>query len=108
MSYVAPHQDPFRAIADPGRRLMLDAMLERECSVSELTQLLGIKQPSVSQHLQVLKLAGLVEERREGRKILYRAKPAELLQVHDWLAKYEAFWKVKLDALESHLARRMN
>jgi DNA-binding transcriptional ArsR family regulator len=108
MSYVASHQDPFRAIADPGRRIMLDAMLERERSVSELTQLLGLKQPSVSQHLQVLKLAGLVEERREGRKTFYKAKPAELAQVHSWLAKYEAFWKDKLDALETHLARRMN
>lgn len=108
MSYVAPEQDAFRAIADPGRRRMLDAMLEQERSVSELTALLAISQPAVSQHLKVLKLAGLVEERRQGRNSLYRAKPAELRVVTDWLAKYEAFWSARLDALEAHLARKIN
>ena len=108
MSYVAPHQDPFRAIADPGRRQMLDAMLEREWSVKELTALLGLSQPSVSQHLQVLKLAGLVDERSQGRNSYYRTRPSELRVVTDWLAKYEAFWGEKLDALEAHLAKKKN
>jgi DNA-binding transcriptional ArsR family regulator len=105
MAYVAPSQDPFRAIADPGRRRMLDALLEQEHSVKELTVMLGISQPAVSQHLQVMKLAGLVQERAKGRNTLYSARPAELRVVVDWLSKYQAFWSNKLDALEAHLAR---
>jgi DNA-binding transcriptional ArsR family regulator len=108
MTYVAPRQDPFRAIADPGRRRLLDTMLERERSMAELTALLGVSQPTVSQHLQVLRLAGLVEERRQGRSRFYRVKPAELRVVVDWLAKYEAFWTSKLNALEAHLAKQVN
>jgi DNA-binding transcriptional ArsR family regulator len=108
MSYVASHQDPFRAISDPGRRRMLDAMLSREYSVTELTALVGISQPAVSQHLRVLKFASLVDERQQGRQSLYRARPAELQIVFDWLAKYETFWNEKLNALDAHLARKMN
>ena len=86
---------------------MLDAMLERgECSVGELTELLGISQPAVSQHLQVLKLAGLVDERPDGRRRLYRAQARELESVAAWVTRYEAFWRRRLGALEAHLARR--
>jgi DNA-binding transcriptional ArsR family regulator len=106
MSYVSSQQDPFRAIADPSRRQMLDAMFECEQTVTQLTALLGISQPAVSQHLQVLKLAGLIDERREGRTNFCRTRPSELRQVVDWLGKYEAFWKIKLDGLERHLARQ--
>jgi DNA-binding transcriptional ArsR family regulator len=108
MSYVAEQQDAFRAIADHNRRRMLDAMLGEERCVSELTALLAVRQSTVSQHLKVLKLAGLVEERRQGRNSFYRAKPAELLPVIDWAAKYHAFWNGKLDALERHLAKQIN
>lgn len=108
MGRIAASQDPFRAIADPGRRRMLDAMIERECSVGELTVMMGISQPAVSQHLQVLRLAGLVAERREGRNRFYRAEPSELRRVADWLGKYEIFWTEKLTALTDHLSRRMN
>jgi DNA-binding transcriptional ArsR family regulator len=108
MSYVCPDQDPFRAIADPGRRIMLDAMFAKECTVQEMTALLGISQPSVSQHLKVLKLANLVEERQQGRQRFYRTKPADLSQVVDWVGKYEAFWNQKLDALSAHLHKKIN
>lgn len=108
MGRIAASQDPFRAIADPGRRKLLDAMVTGERTVSELTALLSISQPAVSQHLQVLKLAGLVDERREGRNRYYGARPAELRAVADWIAKYEVFWAEKLVALSAHLARRKN
>lgn len=106
MAHVAPEQDAFRAIADPNRRRMLDAMLEAERTVGELTQALGIRQPSVSQHMQVLKLAGLVTERRAGRHTFYAARPDELGPVGAWLAKYRAFWSDRLDALDAHLKTR--
>jgi DNA-binding transcriptional ArsR family regulator len=108
MSYVAEQQDAFRAIADRNRRRMLDAMLAEERSVGELTALLAVRQSTVSQHLKVLRLAGLVDERRQGRNSFYSAKPAELLPVIDWAAKYQAFWNGKLDALERHLAKQIN
>lgn len=108
MSYVAPNQDPFKAIADSGRRRLLDATAERECTVKELTALLGLSQAAVSQHLKVLKLAGLVCERRVGRNSLYSARPAELQLVSEWLARYQAFWDGKLAALETHLAKKKN
>lgn len=87
---------------------MLDAMLQRERSVRELTEMMDISQSAVSQHLQVLKLAGLVSERREGRNRFYRAEAAELQAVADWVAQYEVFWTQKLAALTEHLSRRRN
>jgi DNA-binding transcriptional ArsR family regulator len=108
MSYVAEGQDPFRAIADPRRRAMLDHLLAGERSVGELAARVGISQPAATQHIRVLKLAGLVEERREGRRTLCSVRPAELRVVTDWLAKYEAFWAEKLGNLERHLAKKIN
>lgn len=106
MSRISSDQDPFRAIADPNRRRMLDLMLSGERTVGELTGVLGIAQPSVSQHMAVLRQAGLVDERREGRRTYYAVRAAELRGVAEWLAKYEVFWGEKLDALEAHLARQ--
>jgi DNA-binding transcriptional ArsR family regulator len=105
MTQVSPNQDPFRAIADPNRRRMLDLMLAEERTVGFLAEQLGIAQPSASQHMQVLRLAGLVDARAEGRRTYYSVRAAELREVADWIAKYEAFWTDRLDALESHLSR---
>ena len=108
MTHVSPNQDPFRAIADPNRRRMLDLMRAEDRSVGFLATELGLAQPSVSQHMQVLRLAGLVEARSEGRRTLYGLRAAELRAVADWLAPYEAFWTDRLDALAAHLARSRN
>lgn len=105
MTHVSPNQDPFRAIADPNRRRMLDLMLGQERTVGFLADHLGIAQPSASQHMQVLRLAGLVDARAEGRRIFYSVRPAELRSVAEWIAKYEAFWTGRLNALEDHLSR---
>lgn len=98
--------DPFRAIADSGRRLILDALATGECTVSQLTELLALSQPAVSQHLQVLRQAGLVQERREGRFRYYSVCAGPLRDVFDWVAPYETFWAGKLDALARHLQRK--
>jgi len=108
MTRVALNQDPFRAIADPNRRRMLDLMLAEERTVGFLADELAISQPSVSQHMQVLRLAGLVDARLEGRRTHYSVRAAELRNVADWIAKYEAFWAEVLDALEDHLSRLKN
>jgi DNA-binding transcriptional ArsR family regulator len=103
MGFVAAKQDPYRAIADPKRRLMLDAMMVEEKTVGQLTDILKVRQPTVSQHLQVLRLAGLIRERRQGRHSFYSANPSDLAVVADWLEKYRSFWIDRLDALEAHL-----
>lgn len=108
MTRVSENQDPFKAIADPNRRRMLDLMLDEPRTVGALATTLGIAQPSASQHMQVLRLAGLVEERTEGRRTFYSVRASELRAVADWIAKYEAFWTDRLDALEAHLARKTN
>lgn len=105
----APSQllgDPFRAIADPGRRRILDALAVRECSVTELTGLLGISQPAVSQHLRVLREAGMVTERSEGRFRYYGLQGEPLRNVHEWVAQYESFWSDRLDALACLLRKK--
>jgi DNA-binding transcriptional ArsR family regulator len=56
--------------------------------------------------MAVLRLAGLVDERQEGRRTFYAVRGAALQGVADWIARYEAFWTDRLDALEAHLARQ--
>lgn len=108
MGRIPASHDVFRAIADPGRRRILDALRDRERTVGELTTLLALGQPTVSEHLRVLRDAGLVADRAAGRNRLYRLEPAVLRTVSDWVAPFEAFWSDRLDALEAHLARRKN
>jgi len=97
----------FRAIADPTRREILDLLVEKhEGSATELTKDFDMSLPALSQHLKVLREAGLIAGRREGRQIFYRLNPAPLYEVARWIQPYERFWKSKLDALEAHLRRR--
>ena len=98
----------FRALADPNRRVLLDLLLEGDRSVGDLGEHLAISQPAVSQHLQVLREAGLVTHRKAGRRNVYSVDAAPLLGVAGWLSKYEAFWDGKLDAFAGLLERRRN
>jgi DNA-binding transcriptional ArsR family regulator len=96
----------FRAISDPTRREILDALARGDDSVMELAKDFAISLPAVSQHLKVLKQAGLVRGQRDGRRIVYRLNPAPLRLVSRWVHPYERFWRRKLDALHAHLRRR--
>lgn len=60
-------------------------------------------QPALSQHLQVLREVGLVAQRRSGRLRLYRATPAPLREIHDWVRHYSRFWDERLERLRTHL-----
>ncbi|MFI5304271.1 MAG: ArsR/SmtB family transcription factor [Nitrospiria bacterium] len=96
-----------RAIADPTRREILDMLVvKNEESVKELTKDFHMSLPAISQHLRVLKEAGLIAGRRDGRHILYRLNPAPLFEVARWIHPYERFWKTKLETLAAHLKRR--
>ena len=93
----------FRALADPTRRAVYQRLAGREMSVSELREGLGVSQPAVSQHLAVLRGAGLVSERREGRFAYYRIEPIGLAPLIDWVARYQAFWPERVEELKDVL-----
>jgi DNA-binding transcriptional ArsR family regulator len=96
----------FRALADPTRRAIFERLIrEGEQPVHALTDRAGISQPAVSKHLGVLKLAGLVRDRPEGRQTHYRARPKALRPLMDWMGLYAAFWPDRFDRLETLLNR---
>lgn len=86
------------AIADPTRRRVLELVRDRELAAGEIAGEFSISRPAVSRHLRVLRGAGLVSERREGRLRLYRADPAPLEELRGWL---EAYWSGRLAALKA-------
>jgi DNA-binding transcriptional ArsR family regulator len=105
MPHAGASSDVFHAIADATRRALLDRLSGGEAAATALSEAFHISQPAVSQHLKVLRDAGLVAERRVGRYRLYRLQPEGLREVADWVAHYEQFWKTKLAALGELLER---
>lgn len=93
----------YAALAEPSRRRILDLLREGERSVGDLVVRLGLSQPGVSKHLRVLREAGLVDVRPEGRRRWYRLRAQPLAEVDEWLEPYRAYWSERLDALERHL-----
>ena len=93
----------FEVLAEPRRRDILDLVVQRERSVGELVELLGMSQPAVSKHLRVLRDAGLVEARVDGPRRIYTLCPEPLAEVDAWLAPYRQAWADSLDRLEDHL-----
>lgn len=96
----------FRALSDPTRR----ALFERLCRIGEqtvgaLTARAGISQPAVSKHLALLKQAGLVRDRHEGRQTHYSAHPGALAPLVDWTSQMAGFWQSRFDQLEDLLKR---
>ncbi len=95
--------DVFTAIAAPVRREMLRRMAGGEVPVTELAESLGMSLSAVSQHLAILREAGLVTQRKQGRQRLYRTDPEPLRAVSQWLDFYAPFWSDRLGALTKHL-----
>jgi DNA-binding transcriptional ArsR family regulator len=84
-------------LADPNRRWILMELAEGERTVSELTETLPVSQPAVSQHLKVLKHVGLVSDRAEGTKRIYRLNEAGVVALRDQL---DTFWKRAMSSFE--------
>lgn len=99
MSRSAAAESVFQAIACPTRRALLDVLAGGESNVSDLVASLDITQSAVSQQLGVLKSAGLVSERADGRFRLYRLRAEPLGEVNTWLSRYRAQVERELDAL---------
>ena len=95
----------FAALADPTRRRLLELLAAGERSAGELADEFAISRPGVSRHLRVLREAGLVRERGDGRRRLYSVDPAPLAEVDDWLDRWRGFWAQRLDALDTEIRR---
>jgi DNA-binding transcriptional ArsR family regulator len=91
-----------RAIAEPRRRRILELVREQELSAGEIASQFEITRPAISQHLGVLKEAGLVDERRNGTRRMYRARPQGLAELKTFL---DAFWDARLEALQREAER---
>ena len=95
-----------KTLADPTRRAIFERLARGgEQTVRVLTGHSGVSQPAVSKHLAVLRLAGLVRDRREGRQTHYSAEPQGLAPLMDWIGLYGAFWRDRFDRLETLLNR---
>ena len=94
----------FTALASPARRELLRLLLDEGTQpAGRLAERFDMSRPSVSEHLKVLKDAGLVAETRRGRERLYRLEAAPLMEIRDWLTPYERFWRERLTNLSSLL-----
>jgi DNA-binding transcriptional ArsR family regulator len=91
------------AVAEPSRRAILELLRQREHSVGELVLRLRLSQPGVSKHLRVLREAGLVRVRADGRLRWYGLRAEPLAELDAWLEPYRDLWRGRLDALERHL-----
>ena len=96
----------FRTLADPTRRAIFERLCrDGEQTVSALTAQAGVSQPAVSKHLGVLKQAGLVRDRHEGRQTHYSAQLGALAPLVDWTSRMTGFWETRFDDLEDLLKR---
>jgi DNA-binding transcriptional ArsR family regulator len=93
----------FAALASPVRRELLRLLLDGDRTAGDLASHFDMRRPSVSEHLRVLRDAGLVSERKVGRERHYRLEGRPLLDLQDWLHPYEIFWRRRLAALHDVL-----
>jgi len=95
--------DPFNAIAEPRRRVLIEALIGKEQTVNQIVASLGWKQPMVSKHLGVLKKVGLVSEQKNGRFRSYKVNAVRLKPVQEWIIQFERYWNNPLDHLDDYL-----
>ncbi|HTC07483.1 MAG TPA: metalloregulator ArsR/SmtB family transcription factor [Acetobacteraceae bacterium] len=101
-----PHDLLFRTLADPTRRALFERLCrDGEQTVGALTAQSGVSQPAVSKHLGVLKSAGLVRNRYEGRQTHVSAQLGALAPLIDWTSQMAGFWQRRFDDLEDLLKR---
>jgi len=93
------------ALADPHRRLMIERLSAGEATAGELGERVPVAQPGVSRHLAVLREAGIVDVRSEGRHRLYTLRPESLTELEGWLEERRRLWTQRLGALHTEIAR---
>jgi DNA-binding transcriptional ArsR family regulator len=104
MPRTANTYDSFTAIAEPKRRELIEKLAGNELSVSQLVEITNWSQPMVSKHLSVLKDAGLVSERREGKQRFYRVNVDELKPIQLWVRQFEKYWSNQFSQLDEYLS----
>jgi DNA-binding transcriptional ArsR family regulator len=101
-----PFDSLFSTLGDPTRRAIFERLCQDgEQTVAALTAQAGVSQPAVSKHLAVLKAAGLVRGRQDGRQTHYYALPDSLGPLIDWTNRMTGFWQGRFDGLETLLKR---
>ena len=103
MAYAPKALDGLAALGDPTRRRIFERVATRPAAVGELAQGLPVSRPAVSQHLRVLKDAGLVRETAEGTRRIYRLDPRGIGAMRDWL---DAHWEQALTSFKEFADRQ--
>ena len=96
MPRASTTSDAFNAVAEPRRRDILSFLVSQERPVGDIVAGLHLPQPSVSKHLRVLLEVGLVDVRRDGRRMLYRTNAEAIRPLHEWTGTFERFWRHQL------------
>jgi DNA-binding transcriptional ArsR family regulator len=97
MANLHPVLDCFAALGDPTRRAVFERIAAHPAAVGDLARCLPVSRPAVSQHLRVLKEAGLVRETKQGTRHIYRLDPRGIAAMRDWL---DSHWSAALDAFK--------
>ncbi len=105
MPRAATTSDVFNAVAESRRRDILSFLAPRERPVGDIADTLGLNQPSVSKHLRVLLDVGLVEVRRDGRRMLYRTNAEGIRPLHEWTRTFEQYWNNQLRRIKERAER---
>jgi DNA-binding transcriptional ArsR family regulator len=100
------HIDIFQTLADPTRRLVVEALRNGEKPVNDIVSQARIHQSGVSRHLRILQDAGFVSMRPDGQRRLYSLRPEPFRQLDAWLAQYRTLWAARLDRFDLALEQR--
>lgn len=101
MNYL--HMSSLAALADPTRRRIVELLSEGERTAGEIVGRFGLSAPAISQHLKVLREAGLVQVRVAGQHRVYRLDQRGLDEIDQWVTRIRRFWSDRLDVLEREL-----
>lgn len=96
--------DAFTALADPTRRSIIESLAAGERSFGDLADRFEMSRPAVSQHLKLLKDAGIVTSRADGQRRIYRLTDSGLDEIDAWLSQVRSYWSQRLDRLEALLS----
>lgn len=100
--------DVFTALSDPTRRQIVETLASGETAFGDLASRFEMSRPAVSQHLKVLKDAGIVVSRADAQRRIYRLGDDALDELDDWMRKVRGYWNARLDRLEDALAAAGN
>jgi DNA-binding transcriptional ArsR family regulator len=102
---MIPCMTGFEALAEPNRRRIVELLAAGERSAGDIVAEFDVSAPAISQHLKVLREAGLVRVRVDGQRRIYGLDPDGLAEIDGWLERVRRFWGARLDALERELAK---